>query len=341
MLCRSCHLLSTTTIAAHQDCMGCHRTHTAPSGPYLLVADKITATCLTCHDGSFAEAADIMFDLGLLSVHETNSPVDPPDPIPGHVNCADCHEPHTMRPGAGRAPDVPPNFGRISGINSSGAPVEAASSECEVCYKCHADVNALSAEWVPRVLTQINTRLEFDPTSVSFHPVEAPGRNLDVPSLRPPWTTASLMQCSDCHGSNLSEKAGGTGPNGPHGSNVRPLLLAGYDTADYTPESEDAYALCYRCHYRDTSGGVLTDRSFPLHREHIVDENTPCSACHDPHGIASAQGSFLNNTHLINFDRSIVFPDAATGRLEYIDDGVFRGQCFLRCHGVDHSPKSY
>jgi predicted CXXCH cytochrome family protein len=340
-LCRSCHLLSTTTVTPHEDCVSCHRSHTAPSGPYLLAGDRITTTCLTCHDGSDRGAADILADLAMFSVHDTGSPVDPPDPIPGHVHCADCHEPHTMMPGSARPPNVHPNFGQISGVNSTGAPVESARSEYAVCYKCHADFNALRSEWVSRVITQINTRLEFDPSSVSFHPVEAPGRNMDVPSLRPPWTTASLMHCSDCHGSSTSVKAGGSGPNGPHGSNEEPLLLARYETADFTPESAGAYALCYRCHYRDTNDGILQDRSFTQHRMHVEGENAPCSVCHDAHGISSAQGTFRNNSNLINFDRTIVFPDSVTGRREFIDDGLFMGQCFLRCHGVDHSPKSY
>jgi predicted CXXCH cytochrome family protein len=341
MMCRSCHLLSATTVTPHEDCVNCHQAHTAPSGPYLLVGDRVTTTCLTCHDGSYTGAADILTDLGMFSVHDTGSPVDPPDPIPGHVRCADCHEPHTMMPGSARPPSVHPNFGQISGVNSSGAPVESVGSEFAVCYKCHADRNAFRSEWVSRIITQINTRLEFDPSSVSFHPVEAPGRNRDVPSLQPPWTTASLMHCSDCHGSSMSVKAGGSGPNGPHGSNEEPLLLARYETADFTPESADAYALCYRCHFRDTNDGILLDRSFTQHKLHVEGANAPCSVCHDAHGISSAQGTFRNNSHLINFDRTIVFPDPLTGRREFIDDGLFMGQCYLRCHGVDHSPKSY
>jgi hypothetical protein len=71
-----------------------------------------------------------------------------------------------------------------------------------------------------------------------------------------------------------------------------------------------------------------------------VDQEAPCSACHDPHGISAMQGTTLNNSHLINFDLAIVSP-SNTGRLEYEDTGLFRGQCFLTCHGSLHNPTRY
>ena len=75
--------------------------------------------------------------------------------------------------------------------------------------------------------------------------------------------------------------------------------------------------------------------------KHIVDEKTPCSVCHDPHGISYTQGTTTNNTNLINFDISVVLADPNTGRLEFEDLGTFRGQCYLECHGEKHSPKEY
>jgi len=340
-LCRSCHTISHTSVRTHEDCRSCHQTHTAPSGPYLLRQNRISNTCTTCHDGSVSGAANILADLLKLSVHDTGSPVDPPDPIPGHATCADCHDPHTMDPGSAIPPAVHPNMGRVAGVDLSGAQIAPAHFEYEVCFKCHADDNAIAQSWVPRRIPQTNTRLEFAISAVSFHPVAGPGKNMDVPSLRPGLTTASIMHCSDCHGSDTSIKAGGSGPNGVHGSNQAPLLLARYATTDFTPESASAYALCYQCHERDTGDGILRDRSFPFHSMHVVDARTPCSACHDAHGISSLQGSARNNSHLINFDSTIVFPDSVTGRLEFVDDGRFAGRCFLSCHGVEHSPKGY
>lgn len=340
-MCVSCHKISHNTVPSHDGCTACHQTHSAPSGPYLLKQAQITTTCTSCHDGTRPRAANILAELNRLSVHDTDSPVDPPEPIVGHATCADCHEPHSMDQGSAIAPQIQPRLGRINGVNGSGAPVAVAQNEFEVCYKCHADQNAITQPTINRQIVQINTRMQFDPGAISSHPVQAPGHSTDVPSLKPGWTTASIVYCSDCHNSNTSQKAGGTGPNGVHGSNEQPLLIARYLTEDYTSESASSYALCYTCHYRDGSNGILSDRSFELHKKHIVDERTPCSACHDAHGISSAQGSSMRNSHLINFDTSIVIPEPRTGRLRFTDLGTNAGSCTLTCHGKVHDNLEY
>jgi hypothetical protein len=125
-----------------------------------------------------------------------------------------------------------------------------------------------------------------------------------------------------------------------HGSNVAPLLLARYDTIDNTPESASAYDLCYRCHDREGGNGILEDRSFP-HNHHVVGARAPCSVCHDAHGIASTLGSPVNNSHLINFDVTVVFPDPVSGGLEFVDTGTFSGSCTLLCHGQRHFEQAY
>jgi predicted CXXCH cytochrome family protein len=339
-MCLSCHQLSTTSITAHQECVTCHQSHSAPSGPYLLRREKISETCLRCHNGSHSGAANVNPDFRKPSVHDTDSVVDPPDAVPQHATCADCHNPHTMESGRGSAPQIHPSFGQVAGVNSAGSPVSAARFEYEVCYRCHAEDNAIRVPHVPRSIVQLNTRLEFSGSAISAHPIEAPGGNAEAPSLRPPWTTSSMVYCSDCHGAQLQRLAGPVSPAGVHGSNHRPLLVARYETSDFTSESANAYALCYECHYRDGSNGILQDRSFP-HRTHVVDNRTPCSACHDAHGISSVQGTAMGNTHLINFDSTVVFPHPTNGRLEFRDAGTFAGSCTLTCHGVVHDDHDY
>ena len=81
-------------------------------------------------------------------------------------------------------------------------------------------------------------------------------------------------------------------------------------------------------------------RTIPSSSKHLR-ENITCSACHDAHGISSTQGNAINNSHLINFDRTIVFPDSRTGLLKYESLGRFTGQCYLTCHGENHSPERY
>jgi hypothetical protein len=79
----------------------------------------------------------------------------------------------------------------------------------------------------------------------------------------------------------------------------------------------------------------LADESFTTHNQHVVAVQAPCSACHDPHGISSTQGNEINNSHLINFDINIVFPNP-DGALTFEDLGTLTGRCFLTCHGKEH-----
>ena len=322
---------------AEAGCLVCHRPHGAGGHERLLHFAQSEDNCLNCHNGLVANT-NIGADLLKLSRHNVSryrgihNPRESPATAPMHVECADCHNPHAVRPGLSRAPMIPGAMQGVSGIALSGGPTANAQFGYEVCFKCHADNPERPQSRITRQITQTNTRLEFDPSGPSFHPVTAPGVNRNVPSLIPPMTVATQIYCTDCHGSDGTSTA-----KGPHGS-MYPYLLAGrYETADFTPENSSSYELCYRCHSRNS---ILGNQSFAGHREH-VENAVPCSACHDPHGISASQGSVLNNSHLINFDVAIVQPDSRTGRRTFEDLGVFHGRCFLSCHGHSHSPKEY
>jgi predicted CXXCH cytochrome family protein len=346
-LCNTCHAVapegSTTDIVAHASCASCHRTHTAPSGPYLLTTAKVSDTCLTtCHDGTTGpnQGPNIAALARGSNPHDTKSAVNLKDHIPLNVDCKDCHEPHSMI-AAGATPAAPglsPRLGLIDGITIAGAAALRAQFEYEVCFKCHGDKSAVNPR-ISRVLSQSNVRLQFATDAVSFHPVALKGVNLDVPSLRPGYTTDSIIACTDCHGSDSSKKGGGTGPNGPHGSAYPSILLAPYTTADQTAYSTSAYALCFRCH--DNTKVVADSGPFPWHDTHVNKNTTPCSACHESHGIASAQGNTMNNFALVNFDTTIVFPDDVTHAINFTHTGSEHGMCTLKCHGVQHFQKSY
>jgi len=214
-----------------------------------------------------------------------------------------------------------------------------AQFEYEVCLKCHGKTPTNLTPLVARQLVQPDMSLQFSPSAVSFHPVAGKGKSVDVPSLRPPYTTDSRILCTDCHGSEQSKKAGGAGPNGPHGSNFAGLLLARYDTADYVTYTTSSYALCFNCH--DNTKVVADTGPFPKHRLHIEGNQTPCSACHDSHGVASVQGSALHNSALINFDTSIVMPDDVSHMIQFTRTAPDHGTCTLKCHGKQHNATAY
>ena len=337
-LCASCHRISQTSILSHTNCNSCHVPHSSPSGPYLLTGENLSDTCLTCHSGQTGpnQGKNVASDLNKFSRHDNPPPRGQMLSGVNYVSCNDCHEPHSMQSATAVAPAISPKLGKVSGVNSAGAEVPVAMFEYEVCFKCH-DNNAVTQSTITRQIVQNNTRLEFAPNAVSFHPVEAPGKNTNVPSLRPPMTTATMIYCTDCHASETSTAAGSSGANGPHGSNVTPLLIARYETLDRTTESATAYALCYRCHDRNK---ILAESSpFKYHKKHIQEYRTPCSICHDPHGISSTQGNVTSNSKLINFDTSAVTP--VNGVLQYRSTGINQGNCTLMCHGKAHVNKSY
>ncbi len=331
------------TTVEENACENCHTPHGGNHPERLLVFSAEEENCLRCHNGNVA-SKNIQADISKPYAHNPASwngvhdPAENPLTMARHVECQDCHNAHYAHPGEVEAPGVPGPLEGVSGIDSSGNPVSKVSFGYQVCYKCHAD-NHGSTPLVPRVLLQMNVRLEFSPANPSFHPVEGPGKSSDVPSLLPPWTTSSVMTCWDCHAGD------GSSAGGPHGSSYPGLLKKRLETADYTTESSSAYALCYECHSRSAIIGGMGgggSSGFRLHRKHVVNERTPCTVCHDPHGISSNQGNSANNSRLINFDTRVVFPSKVVpGVLRFEDRGYRRGSCTLLCHGKDHADRRY
>ncbi len=328
------------TTVADNACANCHVPHGAGQPARLLQPAVEDDTCLRCHGGNVAQR-DIRSQIARPSGHNAlattgvHDAAEDPLVMARHAECQDCHNPHAARAGRVPAPGVPGPIQQVSGIDSSGTPVAHIGAGYELCYKCHADNNGGTAH-IPRAIQQTNVRLEFRPGNPSFHPIETTGVNPNVPSLLPPWTISSRLACTDCHQGNDSPDFGGNGPSGPHGSVFAPLLGANYSTIDNQSESPTAYALCYKCHSRTS---ILANQSFREHRKHIVEERAPCSICHDAHGISASQGTGSNNTHLINFDTRSV--QANNGVRQFQDNGLFRGQCTLLCHGEGHNNKNY
>ena len=327
-----------STVAANA-CENCHRPHTAGGKLRLLNASAEEANCFSCHNANVA-LRNVQSEFNKLSIHPVASTTgvhDPTEPVVvqgRHVECVDCHNPHAARAGAG-VPAGP--LEGVRGISLGGTAIEPATAEYQICFRCHADSTNKPAPYTTRQIAQTNTRLEFDTGNPSYHPVAGPGRSANVPSLISPWTTVSTMKCTDCHSNNAGPGAGGAGPNGPHGSAYVPLLERQYVTADNTSESAANYALCYKCHSRNS---ILGDNSFREHNKHINGERAPCNICHDPHGISATQGNSTNNARLINFNTTVVTP-SSSGLLRWESTGLFSGRCYLRCHGRNHNPETY
>jgi len=276
----------------------------------------------------------------MLRTSNLHDPTEDPINPPRHVDCADCHNPHASKSETAIAPLASGALAGVKGVNASGAVASPIINEYELFFRCHADSVARGPARVERQITQTNKRIQFDPANASYQPIESAGKNPLVPSLIPPLTTSSRIYCTDCHNSDQSASTGNNGPNGPHGSIYTPILERELIFKDGSSESFGNYALCYKCHDRNS---ILSDQSFRAtnaqgqdrgHRFHIVEQKAACSTCHDAHGVAT-------QARLINFDRSSVTNSVSNGRLEFISAGPASGNCSLTCHSADHSGTVY
>ncbi len=339
---------------ADNGCVSCHQVHGAGASERLLRFRREEDNCLNCHNGGIA-ALNIENEFRKPSAHpiarftERHDPEEDPRTQRRHVECADCHNPHAVAPDVSVTPAfastqpglVQNSMQFVSGLDRFGHATPYARYEYEVCFKCHADgVSRAARANTVRDVLQTNTRMEFQPSNPSFHPVLGARNNNDVVSLLSPWRVGSVLRCTDCHNSDQVDAANSYAPAGPHGSIYEPLLAANYEQGEFVTESARAYALCYRCHDRRS---ILNDESFPLHGEHIIRGRASCSACHDAHGISRSQGDARNHSNLINFDLTQVQPASggAGARIQFIDQGRYAGSCTLVCHGVTHVAFEY
>ncbi len=336
---------------ADNACLNCHKIHNAVRPERLLRHRREEDGCLNCHSGRVS-TLNIMSEMSKSSGHNprkyfnVHDPMEDPQISRRHVECVDCHNPHAaagtlLTRSVKQAAPGPRPIGAenkfVTGLSASGRNLDRSRFEYEICLKCHSDRIPVVRETVDRMVGGVNARREFRLSNPSYHPVFGRGRNNDVPSLVAPWSESSIMTCTDCHDSDNARDRGGSGPNGPHGSIHSPLLAERYSTRDRIAESANNYALCYRCHSRSS---ILNNESFPLHRLHVVTERTPCSVCHDAHGVPN-NASGGDHTHLINFDRSVVEPSDFSRRIEFRDTGRMRGSCTLTCHNFSHENVTY
>lgn len=342
-LCLTCHIKDGWTASSHSNsnaswrgepvsrhaCQSCHVPHAADGKERLLRNQEEEDVCLACHDGRVA-ATNIEAELRKFSRHPVGATTGIHDPAEAaivnsrHVECADCHNPHAAS--STGTPSGP--LALVRGVNIVGSEVDTITSEYEVCFRCHTSSSDKPPATTPRAWDGIdssNVRREFATSNPSYHPVLGVAADTNSPSLTAmPVLSSSIIDCKDCHGNDDIN-----GPAGPHGSRYSPLLVRQNINRDRAPESASNYALCYGCHNRNS---ILANESFSLHSTHVT--NTPCTACHDPHGSEMPR--------LINFDATIV-TNNSKGVLDYISNGPgsFSGSCSLSCHKKDHDGSAY
>ena len=227
-------------------CLNCHKIHSAPRREQLLRTQREEEGCLNCHSGTVATLQHRVGD---------RQAIQPLRSIPirrarrgrnalhdaAHVECVDCHNPHaahhnpigTVRGTLGQTVTGPTVH--VSGVTITGRGTDNSTFQYEPCLKCHGDGVQRPRLQTTRQISQTNTRLEFQRSNPSFHPVAGPRRNSDVVSLIPPLRVGSVITCIDCHNSDnarsdrrqWTQRTSRVDVRAPAGAKLRPGRLHG------------------------------------------------------------------------------------------------------------------
>ncbi|MEW6219697.1 MAG: hypothetical protein AB1634_09235 [Thermodesulfobacteriota bacterium] len=280
---------------AKGNCGHCHEQHAsvggseplpnAPPGPSLALGfGSEEALCETCHNGTVVSrdvAAQVdkayghpIDDPALADRHSIGKKEAGQNGLPfrgtkRHVECADCHEPHSIgSPGStlhsfqsgssgsnnlvsnpikgvwGVEVSVEPSWG--SAATASFTEQKPATKEYQICFKCHTyyalqDGDGVTILTGPSGQLVTDQAVEFSKSNRSVHPVRvgltsqtasvAP-KALTAAQMKTPWDTelgTQTMYCSDCHGNDTTAPTDG---RGPHGADSL-YMLAGPDNTEW------------------------------------------------------------------------------------------------------------
>jgi predicted CXXCH cytochrome family protein len=316
-------------------CANCHNSHNAGSSSRLLKYQTEEDNCFDCHNGN-ASSKNLQAEFTKTYRHDVYQYTGVHDEAEEvlvqtrHVECADCHNPHSTNNQRAAAPNVKGSNNGVTGIDQRGNKILQVSYEYEICYKCHSN-NPPTGQTTLRQIVQNNVRLEFDPTNPSYHPIADVGKNTTIQGLISPLTATSIIYCTDCHASD-----GINSPGGPHGSIYPQILKYDYDRSTDYVNSYSSYELCYQCHDQTKT---ITNHNL-LSNNNTHGTMTSCNNCHDPHGINGAQGNSQNHNYLINFNLRVVTKNSQN-QLEYNFNSPGHGSCNLNCHNHDHVNSFY
>ncbi|HTW31901.1 MAG TPA: hypothetical protein VMD76_09495 [Candidatus Sulfotelmatobacter sp.] len=386
--------IGTYATVTENGCMSCHQSHNAPGGAQLLTGpvpaipnmDAATQDCITCHNGGsnlspaipniFAEFAKTghPFPQGSNRHTEKESVVLQNN---RHATCVDCHNPHSNRQTISfTTTGIRGSQNGTIGISASDGttPVNPAIEQYETCLRCHGTSSGKQTlavfGYAPLRTTNsgdpLNLIPQFGLTATSGHPVMHESKSgLPQPSLlkymlnldgrtqgRP--ITARIL-CTDCHNSDDNREFGGTGPNGPHGSQYSHILERRYEFSQVAPgmppmagpgstitnllppiadpSAGGPYSLCAKCH---NLSNILSNASFSKHALHI-NAGFSCSVCHTPHGMGP-NSSNVTGERMVNFDLKVVAENSGSSYFRApISYNRGSGTCTLSCHNYAHN----
>ena len=285
------------------ECASCHRVHTGKNLNLLKSVAPQSNLCFTCHDGTgaisnvLAQYADPLVpqnnvagrvtyrhDAVQPSAHTRASLNEFGGVLNRHAECGDCHNSHQAN--ATNSTQTTTGWtssGRLAGISGVSVVNGAAGTaptyaflpggtnpitrEYQLCFKCHSGFTQLPLNnSFPPSRFYLDKGVEFNPNNLSYHPIEAPGKNstaamiLSLSGYSPyrqfTFVIGDTIRCSNCHTS--STKYNQTTPPAAgsslsvHTSQVAGILLAPYRNRLLKPVGEAfnpaEFKLCFMCH---------------------------------------------------------------------------------------------
>ena len=351
--------------------------------PSVTNVDSSTQNCMTCHSGGsnispaipnvYAEFAKIAhpYPAGTNTHDSAETPLLNNN---RHATCVDCHSPHASQQVTSFTSAVPPALrpsqNGVVGISATDGTtvLNPSVNQYENCLRCHGTSSGKQALavfgylplWAVSGADPLNIIPQLTPTATSSHPVMHDRSSaLPQPSLRSyilyldgrtqGRSMGVRILCTDCHNSDDNREFGGTGPNGPHGSQYLHLLERRYEfsqvaplpgggpgttiqnlfpTPILDPAANGPYSLCAKCH--DLTQ-VVANTSFGQHARHIND-GFSCSTCHNAHGMGASSAT-ISGERMVNFDINVVAPNG-TSPNSY---SRATNSCSLTCHNHAHT----
>lgn len=348
--------------------------------PSVTNMDPATQNCMNCHNGGsnispaipnvYAEFAKIAhpFPAG-TNTHDSNEAALLNNNR--HATCVDCHSPHASQQvtsfSSPLAPAIRVSQNGVVGISATDGTtvLNPSVNQYENCLRCHGTSSGKQSLpvfgylpiWAVAGADPLNIIPQLTQTATSSHPVlHDRSSALPQPSLlsymlnldgRTQGRAMGVrLLCTDCHNSDDNREFGGTGPNGPHGSQFLHLLERRYEFSQVSPASgpgttitnlfpnpildpaaNGPYSMCAKCH--DLTQ-VIANTSFSQHARHIND-GFSCSACHTAHGMGASSAT-ISGERMVNFDISVV----GTNGTNPISYNRATGSCTLTCHNHAH-----
>jgi predicted CXXCH cytochrome family protein len=391
-------------------CAACHRAHTG-KGPVLFktTGSPQSTLCFTCHDGTGSQY-NVKNAYQTAPVNDpatrtyythdatvaTNHAISTEEfkgVLNRHTECSDCHNPHSSTATlstqaitgwtpSGRMLGVPgvavvnhaagttPDYTYLDGT------ITPTTAEYQLCFKCHSSyTNLPSNTGFTQSQYLLDKAVEFNPSNLSFHPVEAQGTNqttkmaasLSGTSAYKIWnfTTTSTIRCSNCHAPSAKTGSGAGQTLDTHTSANAGILLLPYRDRILKASTESYKAvdsaLCYACHTdvpfkQETSTGT----NFMYHFKHVsaiagangsgptASIDTPgagkgdaiCAECHYRlHSTTYAlTGQTSDGKRLVNFSPNVL---PRNGVIKFTSTSTGHGTCTLVCHGKSHNAQPY